>query len=96
MVQQHNLKPLAKIIAYADAAQAPEGFTTSPSLAIPKALQRAGLSLNDISLFEINEAYAAVILANQQILGLDLDKVNVYGGAVAIGHSDRSLRCHGY
>ncbi len=62
------------------------GFTTAPSLAIPKALQRAGLSLQDIDLMEINEAYAAVILANQQILGLDLDKVNVYGGAVAIGH----------
>lgn len=86
MVQQHGLKPLAKIIAYADAAQAPELFTTSPSLAIPKALDRAGLSLGDIDLFEINEAYAAVILANQQILNLDLDKVNVYGGAVAIGH----------
>jgi acetyl-CoA C-acetyltransferase len=86
MVQQHGLKPLAKIIAYADAAQAPEWFTTTPSIAIPKALKRAGLSLDDIDLFEINEAYAAVILANQQILGMDLKKVNVYGGAVAIGH----------
>lgn len=86
MVQQQGLKPLARIMSYADAAQAPEWFTTAPSLAIPKALQRAGLQLSDIDLFEINEAYAAVILANQQILGLDLNKVNVYGGAVAIGH----------
>lgn len=86
MVQQLGLKPLAKIIAYADAAQAPEWFTTAPSLAIPRALQRAGLSLKDMDLIELNEAYAAVVLANQQLLGLDLAKVNVYGGAVAIGH----------
>ncbi len=85
-VQELGLKPLARIVAYADAAQAPEWFTTTPSLAIPKALQRAGLSLADIDLIELNEAYAAVILANQQILDLDLNKVNVYGGAVAIGH----------
>jgi len=86
MVRQLGLSPIARILSYADAAQAPEWFTTSPSIAIPRALQRAGLSLPDIDYFEINEAYAAVILANQQLLGLDLDKVNVYGGAVAIGH----------
>lgn len=85
-VEKYGLKPLAKIIGYADAAQAPEWFTTSPSVAIPKALEQAGLNLEDIDYFELNEAYAAVILANQQILGLPLDKVNVYGGAVAIGH----------
>lgn len=85
-VEKYGLKPLAKIVSYADAAQDPEWFTTSPSLAIPKALERAGLQQSDIDLFEINEAYAAVILANQQILGLDPDKVNVYGGGVAIGH----------
>lgn len=85
-VQELGLKPLARIVAYADAAQAPEWFTTTPALAIPKVLQRAGLNLGDIDLVELNEAYAAVILANQQILGLDPDKVNVYGGAVAIGH----------
>lgn len=85
-VNDYGLKPLAKIVAYADAAQAPEWFTTSPSVSIPKALKIAGLSLNDIDYFEINEAYAAVILANQQILGFDQKKVNVYGGAVAMGH----------
>ncbi len=85
-VEKHNLKPLAKIIGYADAAQAPEWFTTAPSLAIPKALEQANLSLDQIDFFEINEAYAAVALANQRILGLDENKVNIYGGAVAIGH----------
>ena len=85
-VEKYNLKPLAKIIAYADAAQEPEWFTIAPSLAIPKALKRASLTLNDIDFFEINEAYAAVMLANQKILGLDMNKVNVYGGAIAMGH----------
>lgn len=85
-VKKYNLKPLARIVSYADAAQAPEWFTTAPALAIPKALKLAGLSLNDMDYFEINEAYASVILSNQQILGLDLNKVNVYGGAVAMGH----------
>jgi acetyl-CoA C-acetyltransferase len=86
MLEKYNLKPLAKIIGYADAAQAPEWFTTSPSIAIPKALQQAGLSQDEIDYFEINEAYAAVILANQKILGLNPDKINVYGGGVAMGH----------
>lgn len=85
-LQEFNLRPLAKIIAYADAAQSPEWFTTSPSVAIQKVLKIAGLSLSDIDYFEINEAYSSVILSNQQILGYDLDKVNVYGGAVALGH----------
>lgn len=85
-VEKYNLNPIAKIVSYADAAQAPEWFTTSPALAIPKALEQANLTLSDIDFFEINEAYASVILSNHQILGLDLSKVNVYGGAVAIGH----------
>lgn len=85
-LEQHNLKPLAKIIAYADAAQSPEWFTTSPSIAIEKLLKQTGLNLSDIDFFEINEAYSSVILSNQKILGYDLNKVNVYGGAVAIGH----------
>ncbi|REC63808.1 acetyl-CoA C-acetyltransferase [Chryseobacterium pennae] len=85
-VQQYRLKPLAKIIAYADAAQSPEWFTTSPSVAIHKILKNTGLSLADIDYFEINEAYSSVILSNQQILEYDLDRVNVYGGAVALGH----------
>lgn len=83
---KYGLKPVAKIIGYADAAQAPEWFTTAPSLAIPKALEQANLSIGDIDYFEINEAYAAVALANQQLLALDSAKVNVYGGAVAMGH----------
>lgn len=85
-VQQHNLVPLARIIAYADAAQSPEWFTTSPSIAINKVLKQADLSLADIDYLEINEAYSSVILSNQQILGYDLNRVNVYGGAVALGH----------
>jgi len=85
-IQQHQLQPLARIVAYSDAALSPEQFTTAPSLAIPKALHRAGLSLADIDYIELNEAYAAVVLANQQILGLNMDTVNVYGGAIAIGH----------
>lgn len=85
-VEKYGLKPLAKIIGYADAAQAPEWFTTAPSVAIPKALKQANLALDEIDYFEINEAYAAVALANQQLLELDSAKVNVYGGAVAMGH----------
>ena len=85
-VEKYGLKPLARILAYADAAQAPEWFTTSPALALPKAVKQANLELSDIDFFEINEAYTSVILSNQQILGLDLEKVNVYGGAVALGH----------
>ncbi len=85
-VKKCNLKPLARIVAYADAAQAPEWFTTAPALAIPKALKLAGLKLSDMDYFEINEAYASVILSIQQILDLDPSKINVYGGAVAMGH----------
>lgn len=85
-VAKYNLKPLAKIIGYADAALAPEWFTIAPSIAIPKALRRANLEIEAIDFFEINEAYAAVALANQKILSLDPNKVNVYGGAVALGH----------
>jgi acetyl-CoA C-acetyltransferase len=80
------IQPLARIIAYADAQQAPEWFTTAPSKAIPLALHRAGLTVDDISYFEINEAFSVVSLANNQILNLDGDKVNINGGAVAMGH----------
>ncbi|MCT3817641.1 acetyl-CoA C-acyltransferase [Elizabethkingia anophelis] len=85
-VAKYSLKPLAKIIGYADAAQAPEWFTTTPAVAIPKALKKAGLELEDIDYYEINEAYASVILSMQELLGISPDKINVYGGAVAIGH----------
>lgn len=81
-----NLKPKARILSQASAEKAPEWFTTAPSDAIPIALKRAGLSVDDIDLFEINEAFAVVALANNDILKLDPTKVNVNGGAVSIGH----------
>ena len=85
-VAQHGLKPLAKILATADAAQAPEWFTTAPSLALPKALSKAGLSTDDIDLWELNEAFSVVGIANNRELSLDPEVVNVHGGAVALGH----------
>ena len=85
-VAMMGLKPLAKIHASADAAQAPEWFTTAPSLAIPKALDKAGLTVSDIDLWELNEAFSVVGIANNQALGLDPECVNVHGGAVALGH----------
>lgn len=81
-----NLTPKARILSQASAEKAPEWFTTAPSDAIPIALKRAGLSISDIDLFEINEAFAVVALANNEILKLDPAKVNVNGGAVSIGH----------
>jgi len=85
-MEELGLKPLAKIISYADAAQEPENFTTAPSKALPIALKKAGLEISDIDFFEFNEAFSVVGLANNKILGLDASKVNVNGGAVAIGH----------
>jgi acetyl-CoA C-acetyltransferase len=87
-----GLKPLAYIKSYADAAQEPKWFTTTPSKAIPKALAKAGLSLTDVDFFEFNEAFSVVGLANSKILGLDATKVNVNGGAVSLGHP---LGCSG-
>jgi len=81
-----GIKPLARIISYADAQQAPEWFTTAPSKAIPLALHRANLSPDQIDYFEINEAFSVVSIANNQQLKLDPSKVNVNGGAVALGH----------
>ncbi len=81
-----GLKPLAKIVSQASAAKAPEWFTTAPADAIPKALKRAGIDKNDVDLFEVNEAFSVVSLANNQILELDPEKVNIHGGAVSIGH----------
>ncbi|MCY0968270.1 acetyl-CoA C-acyltransferase [Chryseobacterium wangxinyae] len=85
-MEELGLKPLAKIISYADAAQEPENFTTAPSKALPIALKKAGLEITDIDFFEFNEAFSVVGLANNKILGLDAAKVNVNGGAVALGH----------
>jgi len=87
-----GLKPLAKIVSYADAAQKPEWFTTAPSKALPKALDKAGLSTDDIDYVELNEAFAVVGIANNKEMGLDPTKVNVNGGAVSLGHP---LGCSG-
>jgi acetyl-CoA C-acetyltransferase len=87
-----GLKPLAYIKSYADAAQEPKWFTTSPAKALPKALDKVGLSIADVDYFEFNEAFAVVGLANAKILGLDNEKVNVNGGAVSLGHP---LGCSG-
>lgn len=81
-----GLKPLAKILSHGSAAKAPEWFTTAPADAIPIALKKANLSKDDIDLFEINEAFSVVALANNDILELDPEKVNIHGGAVSIGH----------
>jgi acetyl-CoA C-acetyltransferase len=87
-----GLKPLAYIRSYADAAQEPKWFTTTPSIAIPKALKKAGISIDDVDYFEFNEAFAVVGLANAKILGLDNNKINMNGGAVSLGHP---LGCSG-
>ncbi|MNT45381.1 Acetyl-CoA acetyltransferase [compost metagenome] len=91
-LEELGLVPLAEIIAYADAEQAPEWFTTTPSIATNKVLKKAGLTIADIDYFEFNEAFSVVALANAQILGLPVNKVNVYGGAVSLGHP---LGCSG-
>jgi acetyl-CoA C-acetyltransferase len=85
-VKELGLTPLAQIIGFADAAQAPEWFTTTPAIAINKALKMAGVEIKDVDFFELNEAFSVVGLVNIEILKLDTKKVNVYGGAVALGH----------
>ena len=85
-VEKHGLKPIAKIVSYADAAHAPEWFTTAPSLAVPKALAKAGIETKDVDYWELNQAFSVVGLANTKILGLDPAKVDVNGGAVSLGH----------
>ena len=87
-----GLKPLAYITGYADAAHEPKWFTTAPAKALPKALAKAGVSIENVDYFEFNEAFAVVGLANAQILGLDESKINVNGGAVSLGHP---LGCSG-
>lgn len=87
-----GLKPLAYIKGYADAAQEPKWFTTAPAKALPKALAKAGINLDDVDFFEFNEAFAVVGLANMKLLGLEDSKVNVNGGAVSLGHP---LGCSG-
>ena len=87
-----GLKPIAKIKSYADAEQAPEWFTTTPSLAVPKAVAKGGLQMSDINYFELNEAFSVVGIVNMQKMKLDPSKVNVNGGAVSLGHP---LGCSG-
>lgn len=84
--EELGVKPIAKIRSFADAAQEPVWFTTAPALAMPKAATKAGVAIEDIDLFEINEAFSVVALANMKELNLDHEKVNVFGGAVAMGH----------
>lgn len=91
-LKELGIKPIAKILGWGDAAHAPEKFTTAPSLAIPKAIKHAGLTADNVDFYEINEAFSVVALANIKLLGLDPEKVNVFGGSVAIGHP---LGCSG-
>ncbi len=87
-----GIKPLAYIAGYADAAQEPEWFTTAPAKALPKALKKANLSIDQVDFFEFNEAFSVVGIANAKLLNIDQDKVNINGGAVALGHP---LGCSG-
>ena len=87
-----GLKPLGRIRSYADAEQAPEWFTTTPSKALPRAVEKAGLKMADLEFVELNEAFSVVALANMKEMKLDPAKVNVNGGAVALGHP---LGCSG-
>lgn len=91
-IKELGITPIAKILGWADAAHAPADFTTAPSLAVPKAIKHAGIKVEDVDYFEFNEAFSVVGLANTKLLNLDPSKVNVYGGAVAIGHP---LGCSG-
>ena len=84
--EELGIRPLARILTAADAEQAPEWFTTTPSLAVPKAVQKAGLKMEDISFWELNEAFAVVGIENTRRMKLDPAKVNVHGGAVSLGH----------
>ena len=85
-IEKYNLTPIAKLVSYADAAQSPEWFTTAPSLAVPKALEKAGMAISDIDFWELNQAFSVVGIANTKILGLNPAIVDVNGGAVALGH----------
>ncbi|THY65742.1 thiolase [Aureobasidium pullulans] len=85
-LKELGLKPIAKILGWGEAAHEPAKFTTAPSLAMPKALKHAGIKQEDVDAFEINEAFSVVALANMKLLGISEDKVNLHGGAVALGH----------
>ncbi len=91
-LKQLGLKPLARILSYADAEQSPEWFTTSPAIAVPRAVKKAGLKMEDISYWELNEAFSVVGIENSRRMQLDPSTVNIHGGAVAMGHP---LGCSG-
>ena len=84
--KQLKIKPIARIVSYSDASQDPEWFTTSPAKAVPLALEKANLTKDDISYWELNEAFSVVGIANTKILNLEPSKVNIFGGAVSLGH----------
>jgi acetyl-CoA C-acetyltransferase len=92
-VKELGVKPLAKIVSFADASQDPEWFTTTPSKAIPKALKKANINIEDVDFFEINEAFSVVALANMKEMNIAHEKINVFGGAVALGHPIGSSGC---
>lgn len=92
-VKELGVKPLAKILSFADASQDPEWFTTTPSKAIPKALSKANVKIEDVDFFEINEAFSVVALANMKEMNIAHDKINIFGGAVALGHPIGSSGC---
>jgi acetyl-CoA C-acetyltransferase len=92
-VKELGITPLAKIVSFADASQEPEWFTTTPSKAIPKALEKTNLTINDVDFFEINEAFSVVALANMKEMNIAHDKINVYGGAVSLGHPIGNSGC---
>ena len=85
-MKKYNLKPVAKILSFADAAHEPQWFTTAPTIAAPKALKLAKITISDVDYFEVNEAFSVVPLAFNKILDVDINKVNVHGGAVSLGH----------
>ena len=85
-LKKYNLKPVAKILSFADAAHEPQWFTTAPTIAAPKALKLAKITISDVDYFEVNEAFSVVPLAFNKILDVDINKVNVHGGAVSLGH----------
>ncbi len=92
-LKELGLKPIAQILGFGDTAQAPEWFTTSPSFAIPKALKMAKVDAKDVDYYELNEAFAVVGIINNRLLGLNPEKVNVWGGAIALGHAIGSSGC---
>lgn len=85
-MKELGLKPIGRILGWGDAAHDPSKFTTAPALAIPKALKHAGVQQDQVDAFEINEAFSVVALSNMKLLGITEDKVNLHGGAVALGH----------